>query len=341
MLIDAEIFRSRYHEGVRELSSFEWPHLEILLEILREIIMQQHTERSARRHIMITGCAGFLGKATAREIIAKGESIIGLYHQKLPESLDRMMPLCADLKTPEALLAPLRSVDTVIHLAWSGGVLGSESLRSTNPTRERMFSSGNVAMTLNLVRSMERQGVKRIVFVSWIGASDHCDKLVLREKYWAENIILNSRIPEKIVVRSGVAIDPDDKGSDFAIATQRLTKMPLFTPLPSLASDVVFTARRDLVDRITKLATSSEPYIGPVIEDLASTAPITSSDAIANFTSKWWGQRKFMLKGFLGRHLFALVDGEFGRLPKDAPKVSDYLVLSRGSNLINQTPAAF
>ena len=129
-------------------------------------------ERSQRRHIMVTGCAGFLGKAICRDIISKGDSIIGLYHQKLPEALDRMMPLCADLRTPEALLAPLRSVETVIHLAWSGGVLGSESLRGIGPSRERMLASGNVAMTLNLVRAMERQGVRRIVFVSWIGAED-------------------------------------------------------------------------------------------------------------------------------------------------------------------------
>lgn len=295
-------------------------------------------ERSQRRHIMVTGCAGFLGKAVCREIIQKGESIIGLYHQKLPEALDRMMPLCADLRTPEALLAPLRSVDTVVHLAWSGGVLGSESLRGSHPSRERMLSSGNVAMTLNLVRAMERQGVKRIVFVSWIGAHNDSERLVQREKYWAENIILNSRIPERIILRCGVAIDPDDKASDFAEATHRLTKVPLFTPLPSLAPDIVFTARKDLVDRISKLTTSTRDYQGPFIDEIASTAPVSSADAVANFTAKWWGQKKFALGGFIGKQLFRLVDSEFGRLPKDRPRISDYLLLSRGSDMITALP---
>lgn len=295
-------------------------------------------ERTQRRHVMITGCAGFLGKAVCRDIVAKGESIIGLYHQKLPEALDRMMPLCADLRTPEALLAPLRSVDTVIHLAWSGGVLGSESLRDCKPSRERMLASGNVAMTLNLVRAMERQGVKRIVFVSWFGANDESSRLVLREKYWAENIILNSRIPERVILRSGVAIDPEDKASEFAAATQRLTKFPMFTPLPSLASDIIFTARQDLVDRVTKLSVSSAGYGGPFIDDIASTAPVSSADAVASFTAKWWGQKKISLGGYLGRQLFALVDSEFGRLPKDRPKISDYLTLSRGSAMLNALP---
>lgn len=301
-------------------------------------------ERTQRRHIMVTGCAGFLGKALCRDIVTKGESIIGLYHQKLPEALDRMMPLCADLRTPEALLAPLRSVETVVHLAWSGGVLGSESLRDSWPSRERMTSSGNVAMTLNLVRAMERQGVKRIIFVSWIGAEDQSDRLVLREKYWAENIILNSRIPERIILRSGVAIDPDDKASDFAAATQRLSRVPLVTPLPSLAPDVVFTARRDLIQHITKIATgasSNAPVASnPFIEEIASTAPVSSADAVANFTAKWWGAKKFALGGFLGRYLFKLVDSEFGRLPKDSPKVSDYLVLSRGSRMLLNAPVS-
>lgn len=291
-------------------------------------------DKTARRHIMITGCAGYLGKAICREIVAKGESIIGLYHQRLPEALDRMMPLCADLRSPEALLAPLRSVDTVVHLAWEGGVLGSEGLRNSSATRERISAAGNAAMTANLVRAMERQHVKRIIFVSWLGAQDESPRLIQREKYWAENVILNSKIPEKIIVRCGVVVDPEDKTSEFAGATQRLTKLPLITPLPGVANDLVFTAKREIVDKLVELATSKKPHAYDILQEITSTGMVSSADAMAKFCSKWWGQRKWLLGGFIGRQIFALVDSEFGRLASGRPKIMDFLALSKGSEML-------
>jgi hypothetical protein len=297
--------------------------------------LQASEKSNLRRHIMVTGCAGYLGRSICREIVAKGESIIGLYHQKLPEALDKMMPLFADLRNPDALLAPLRSVDTVVHLAWAGGVLGSDALRGTTPTRERLLSSANVLLTTNLVRAMERQGVKRIVFVSWLGADDRSDMLVLREKYWAENVILNSRIPEKIILRSGVAVDFDDKACDFAQATFRLTKIPLVTPLPRIFNDVVITSKKDLIDRVvlkaTKPCTDSNWMF---IDEITSTAPITSSSAVISLTAKWWGQNKWAMGGFLGRYLFKLLDSEFGRLKDGKPRISDFLQISRSSHLL-------
>jgi nucleoside-diphosphate-sugar epimerase len=288
---------------------------------------------------MVTGCAGFIGKAVSREIVAKGESIIGLYHNKLPEALDRMMPLCADLLTSDALLAPLRSVECVIHLGWVGGVLGSDSVRGGSQTSQDVLSSKNVLMTTNLVRAMERQGVKRIIFLSWIGAQDKSDKMVLREKYWAENVILNSSIPEKIIIRTGAIVDPNDRASDFAAATQRLSKVPLVTPLPSIASDVVFTSRKDLVARIVSLATHSQTYTGSPVEELTSTAPVSSSEALMKFQQKWWGQQKMSIGGFIGRYLFSLIDNEFGRLPAGRPKIADYLSISRSKNLLTESPS--
>ena len=292
--------------------------------------MNQAERPSLRRHIMVTGCAGFVGKPLCRELIASGESIIGLYHQKLPEALDRMMPLCADLLSPEALLAPLRSVDCVVHLGWSGGILGAKNMRTQKKAKRDDFAkSANVLATTNLVRAMERQGVKRVVFLSWIGADHRSEHLVLREKYWAENVILNSRIPEKIIVRSGLTIDLEDKNSEFAMATQRLTKLPLFLPLPSSFEGVAFTSKLDLVKKLASCANSNNDSVKfNVIEDVKLTSPVTASSAIVNLSTKWWGQDKWLLGGALGRYVFALLDSEFGRLQNDKPKIEDFLKLS-------------
>lgn len=300
---------------------------------------QKNEQRQSRRHIMVTGGAGYLGRAVARELVHRGEAIIGLYNQKLPEALDRMMPLCADLRTPDSILTPLRSVETVVHLAWEGGVLGSSGLRGgETPSRERIQTTGNVAMTENLVRTMERQQVKRIVFLSWMGAADNAERLVLREKYWAENIILNSAIPEKIIVRCGLVIDPDEKSSEFAMATQRLNAFPLITPLPKYPSDVILTSKTQIVTKLAELCTLQKLENEYALQELASAGPLTSAEAISTCVQKWWGQRKIAVGGFLGRQIFAMIDSEFGRIATDKPRMSDFLAISRAEGMLTGRP---
>lgn len=299
----------------------------------------KNDQRSTRRHIMVTGGAGYLGRAVARELIQRGESIIGLYNQKLPEALDRMMPLCADLRSPESILTPLRSVEAVVHLAWEGGVLGSSSLRGPQtPSRERVQTSGNVAMTENLVRAMERQQVKRIVFISWMGSSDHADQLVLREKYWAENVILNSKIPERIIVRCGLVIDPEEKSSEFALATRRLNAFPLFTPLPKNPADIVLTSKTQIVSRLAELSTRAKMDNENSLQEVTSAGPLTGAEAISTCVQKWWGQRKIPVGGFIGRQMFALIDSEFGRIAVDKPRMSDFLAISRAEGMLTGRP---
>lgn len=296
--------------------------------------------KNGRRHIMVTGGAGYLGRVVARELVQRGESIIGLYHQKLPEALDRMMPLCADLRSPESILTPLRSVESVIHLAWEGGVLGSSALRGQSLNHEKIQNSGNVTMTENLVRAMERQQVKRIVFLSWMGASDAAERLVQKEKYWAENFILNSNIPEKIIVRCGLVIDPEEKSSEFAVATQRLNSFPLFTPLPKNPVDIVLTSKTQLVTRLVDLITKADLDQEFVLQEITSAGPLTSAEAISTCVQKWWGQRKIPLGGLVGKQIFALLDSEFGRIPNGKARMSDYLAVSRAEGMLTGFPVA-
>lgn len=299
---------------------------------------QSNEQRNSRRHIMVTGGAGYLGRAVARDLVQRGESIIGLYNQKLPEALDRMMPLCADLRSAESVLTPLRSVEAVVHLAWEGGVLGSSGLRGSESSRERIQSSGNVAMTENLVRAMERQQVKRIVFLSWMGAADDAEKLVLREKYWAENVILNSKIPEKIIVRCGLIIDPEEKSSEFALATQRLNAFPLITPLPKNPTDIVLTSKNQIVTKLTELCTRSKIDDQHILQEITSAGPLTSAEALSTCVQKWWGQRKLHVGGFIGRQIFAMIDSEFGRIANDKPRMSDFLAISRAQGMLTGKP---
>ena len=298
----------------------------------------------SRRNVMITGCAGFIGRALSRYLITNGLSVVGLYREKLPEALERMIPLCSDMRSSEALFSPLRNVDTVVHLAWEGGILGSSRLRAGNAGQERILLGANLTMTRNLVRAMERQGVKKIIFIGWLGSTPSADMLIQREKYWAENIILNSAIKSKIIVRSGVVVDPKDKSSPFGVATQRMTKLPLIMPLPCLTDNILLTSMSGLLEKIVSLLQPDhEP--GAEVLELSSMDPQASSRIVSTVMSSWWGQRKMAIGGPVGSKLFSIIDSDFGRLPKDSPRIRDFLTLSSSAGCMlarqpqNKAPA--
>ena len=290
-------------------------------------------KEATRRNIMVTGCAGFIGRALSRHFTTSGEQIVGLYREKLPEALERMVPLCSDMRQTDGLYSPLRNVDTVIHLAWEGGVLGSSSLRAGNPGQERLLLGANVTMTRNLVRSMERQGVKKIIFMSWMGAHPEAERLIQREKYWAEHVILNSSIPTKIIVRSGIIVDPTDKLAPFGIASQRMSKMPLIVPLPGITDNILLTSMSDLILKLHSIM-STETKPGSVIMEFSSTEPQSTSKVVTSVMSSWWGQHKIPVGGVVGSKLFSLVDSDFGRLPRDTPRLIDFLALSNAAGQI-------
>lgn len=277
----------------------------------------------ARRAAFITGSAGRIGQKISEHLASQGKHAIGLYRNQLPKALNNFLPLCGDLLQADSAMAALKSTDTVIHLAWQGGVLGAHSLQGQTPTDAQIQVSPNVLMTQNLVRAMERSHARKIIFLSWVGVDRAAKSLVLREKYWAENLILNSAIPEKIIIRAGV-ISSGVHDSEFLKAAVPISKVPLILPLPQKRTGIVLTTVQDTLAAIDDSLRIKDTSSYCRIIDLTSTDPLSGADIISALESKIWGKRRLTIGGALGDILFRWAESRFGAAKSTEPRLSDY-----------------
>ena len=146
--------------------------------------------------ILVTGGSGYVGTELVKYLASMGETVVSMYRHRLPEPREHVFPVCSDLASEELLAAPLRGVETVIHLAWERNLLGPESGNVSFGLGRNDTKTNNIRLLQNLVAAMEKANTKRIVFVSAHGAAYNAAEPFLREKYCGEICILNSKIPE-------------------------------------------------------------------------------------------------------------------------------------------------
>ncbi|MEI6399247.1 MAG: NAD(P)H-binding protein, partial [Pseudomonadota bacterium] len=159
--------------------------------------------------VLVTGSAGFIGREVASKLAATNAQVVSMYHYRLPEAAEGLYPFSSDLSSPDLLATPLRGISTVVHLAWSTKGAAADNARAggalhANPSHQH--AGANIPMLRNLIAGMERAGTKRIVFLSALGARRNCENLFLLEKYICELMIINSDIPEKVIIRSASVI---------------------------------------------------------------------------------------------------------------------------------------
>ena len=289
---------------------------------------------ATRRAALITGAAGNVGSRVVEHLAQQHKSVIGLYRNKLPASHKNVLPLCCDLMNVEAVVAPLKSTDTVIHLAWQGGILGSAD--KTTRVNGDVQHSDNVVLTSNIVKAMERTNARKIILLSWVGVDRKSPNAMLREKYWAENIVINSSIPEKIIIRAGV-IGGCGLDGEFFRAANPVTRMPLLLPLPRRADGLVLTTISDVlwaIDEALKVSSQKDQYCR--IVDLTSTAPSSGADLVRAIDCKVRGKKRLTVGGYLGDVLFHWSERKFGAAKTGEPRLTDFFT---ASTLAGKAPA--
>lgn len=112
--------------------------------------------------IIVTGCGGFLGSEVVRQLIDRGDEVIGISRSAYPNLVDAgMVHRRGDLSDAafvnQAFQLPNgKPIDAVVHTAAVAGVWGSASFYERN----------NVSSTQNVIAGCKSASIPKLVFTS-------------------------------------------------------------------------------------------------------------------------------------------------------------------------------
>ena len=172
--------------------------------------------------ILVTGATGFIGQALIKQLLSQYHEVRLLIRpsRKTP-SLPVGIPVevaVANLKDERGLRSALNGIDIIYHLA------GSE--------RKGAYASlleDDIQGTQMITTIAKEAGVKRIIYLSHLGADRASAYPLLKAKAIAEEIVRRSGI-EYTIIRSAVAYGP---GDHFTLQFARLAYLlPFVFPIP-------------------------------------------------------------------------------------------------------------
>ena len=106
---------------------------------------------------LVTGCGGFLGAEIVRQLLRRGDRVVGISRGSYPELVELgMTHVRGDLTCRDFVLDQVRDVDAVIHTAALAGVWGDWS---------RYFQT-NVSATRHLIDACRQNKIGRLVYTS-------------------------------------------------------------------------------------------------------------------------------------------------------------------------------
>lgn len=107
--------------------------------------------------IAVTGCSGFLGSEICRQLLDRGDRVLGLSRREVPALVQAgLQHEPGDLCDAEYVNAALSGVSTVIHTAAVAGVWG--------PWKH--FYLSNVVATRNVLAACQSHSIDRLIFTS-------------------------------------------------------------------------------------------------------------------------------------------------------------------------------
>jgi nucleoside-diphosphate-sugar epimerase len=278
--------------------------------------------------LLVTGGSGFVGQRLVRTLASRGHSIVSMYHHRLPETHLQVFPVCSDMGSPELLAAPLRGISTVVHLAWEGGLAGPPEQTGWDFNQPERLSK-NIRILQNLIAAMEKAGTKRIVFVSALGASRQSRVPFLMEKYLAEFLILNSKIKEKIILRSGVLSCAQERSDRFVRSISRLMTYPMVYPVPRLAETIAPLHVDDLVASLADCCFHDLGVSHGAIVEVTGQENYKLDELFRLVCDSVAGGGRLALKGFLGDSLLPLFEREKRNEPRMQPKLRHFLDIGK------------
>lgn len=168
--------------------------------------------------VLVAGGTGFLGRAFVRSLAERGTDVVVLTrdpdharraHASLPAELRG-----GDVTRPDSLPPALAGIDTVIlSVQFSGYPVEA-------PARGRTFMKVDAEGTRALVDAARDAGVRKLVYVSGVGADPESDRAWYRAKGLAEAAVRESGLVWS-VIRPSWVYGPDDVSLNRFVALIR------------------------------------------------------------------------------------------------------------------------
>ena len=162
--------------------------------------------------VAVTGANSAVGRALLTQLVSQDDlrAVAAVRHRETLASLPRspaITPAVISYEHPESLRAALTDVGCVVHLA---GILFES--RTTD------YQTANVDTTRALSDAAAAGGVRRIVFISSLGADPSSSNAYFRSKGDAERVVANSGMAATII-RTPLLLGPNTAGGRALLRT--------------------------------------------------------------------------------------------------------------------------
>ena len=286
--------------------------------------LQDKREKS----IFLTGMSGYVGDYVTKFLAHSGFSVIGTYRNHFPALVDNVFPVCTDLASPELLAAPLRGVSAVIHLAWDHNFIGASEVDSTSESS----LTTNLNSLKNLLQAAEKAKVETFIFLSVRGACSRASSGFLFEKYCAECLVLNSRIPKKRVLRSSLLIGGNPGQNQLISAIQRIIlKIPGLYPVPIWKDPLFPLHLSELVVVLHRILLTPSPEETTILQ-VKGHSPCRIEDLFRLVSGQQGGGPRIPLPNWIGKGVLRLVEAQLARTHHRTPKIKEFLQIESSNS---------
>ncbi|MDD4889471.1 MAG: NAD(P)-dependent oxidoreductase [Phycisphaerae bacterium] len=148
--------------------------------------------------VLVTGAAGFIGNAAARECLRRGADVVALIHRRLPQGLEHATLVRAPMHDPAALRTALTHhgpFDAAIHCAG----------RATDIGLDAAFRAANYDAVLRLIGCMDAARITRLVHVSTTDVYGLRDFTAADERTPLRSTVCNPYPRYKILAEKAIA----------------------------------------------------------------------------------------------------------------------------------------